>query len=51
MLIKRLHMGGEITSRQYAAMHFGVQCFNTSIQHFWKTGVIGHLGNFQTMIS
>ena len=51
MLIERLHMSGEISSRQYAAMHFGVQCFNSSIQHFRKTGVIGDLGDFQTMVS
>ena len=51
MLIKRLHMGGEISSRQYAAMHFGVQCFNTTIQHFRKTSVIGDLSDFQTMVS
>ncbi len=30
-------------------MHLGVQGFDATIEHFWKAGHIGHLGNGQAL--
>ena len=49
VVLQGLHMCRHITPRQQAAMHFGMQSFDTSVEHFRKTCQIGHFANWQTL--
>ena len=31
-------------------MNFRVQCFHAPVEHFWKAGVIGNFGDFESRI-
>ena len=50
MLVQRRHVCRQVAPREQAAMDFGVQRLDAAIEHFRKTGVIGHLGHGQSAI-
>jgi len=48
---KCLHMRWKIPAREDAAVDFGMQGLDTTVEHFRETCVIGDLGDFQTVFS
>ena len=49
VVLQGLHVGGYITPRQQTAVHFGMQSFDTAIEHFGKAGQVGDLAHRQTL--
>ena len=49
VVLQSLHVGRHITPRQQAAVHLGVQGFDSAIQHFRKPGQVGDFAHRQTL--
>ena len=49
VLFQSGHVLGHIAPCQQAAVNFGMQCFDTAIQHFWKLCELCHFGHGQTL--
>ena len=49
VICHRLLMCRIITARQNAAMHFGVQGFNTAIHDFWEACEVRNIANFYAL--
>src|SRR5690606_37639769 len=47
VLFHSLQVFGAVATGQQATVNFWMQCFDTAIQNFWRTGVLGHFGNSQ----
>ena len=44
------HVGRQVAPSQQAAVHTRVQCFDPSVEHFRKTGQLGHLSHRQALL-
>ena len=50
VLLQLRHVLGKVAPRQYAAVHFRMQRLHAAIEHFRKTGVVGHFGDRHAVI-
>ena len=41
LLLEGLHVPGNVTAREYAAMHLGMQCLHPAVEYFGEAGDIG----------